>query len=160
MASSVPSLGGVRLFATPWSIACQASLSITNSQSWLKLMSIESVMPSNHLILCCTFLLLPSVFPSIRVFLNELTLPIKWPKSWSFSPYNEYSGWIFFNIDWFDLLAVQGTLKSPLQHQVQRHHYFGTQPFLLPALTIIHDYRKNHSFDYTDLCRQSNDSAF
>ena len=105
---------------TPWTAACQASLSITNSQSLLKLMSIKSVMPSNHLILCCPLLLLPAVFPSIRVFFNELALSIKWLKHWSFSfsisPFKEYSGLIFFRIDWFDLLAVQGTLKSLLQH--------------------------------------------
>ena len=108
------------LFATPWTVTCQASLSITNSQSLLKLMSIESVMPSNHLILCNPLLLLPSVFPSIRAFSNELVLHIRWPKYWSFtfsiSPANEYSGLISFRIDWFDLLVIQGTLKSLLQH--------------------------------------------
>ena len=113
-------LSHVRLFATPWTAACQASLSITNSQSLLKLMSIESVMPSNHLILCCLLLFLPSIFPSIRVFSNESVLHIRWPKNWSFSfsisPSNEYSGLIFFRMDWLDLLAVQGTLKSLLQH--------------------------------------------
>src|SRR5574338_318328 len=107
-----------QLFVTPWTAACQASLSITNSQSSPKLMSIESVMPPNHLILC--LLLLPSVFPSIRVFSNESVLCIRWLKYWSFSfsinPSNEYSGLISFRIDWFDLLAVQGTLKSLLQH--------------------------------------------
>ena len=105
---------------TPWTAACQASLSITNSQSLLKLMSIESVMPSSHLILCHPFLLLPSILPSIRVFSNESVLPIRWPKYWSFgfsiSPSNEYSGLISFRMDWLDLLAVQGTLKSLLQH--------------------------------------------
>ena len=110
----------VRLFATPWTAACQASLSITNSRSLLKLMSIESVMPSNHLIFCSPLLLLTSIFPSIRVFSNESVLRIRWPKYWSFSfsisPSNEYSGLISFRIDWFDLLAVQGTLKSLLQH--------------------------------------------
>ena len=103
-----------------WTAACQASLSITNSQSLLKLMFIESVMPSSHLILCRPLLLPPSIFPSIRVFSNESVLPIRWPKYWSFSfsisPPNEYSGLISFRIDWFDLLAVQGTLKSLLQH--------------------------------------------
>ena len=117
---SVQLLSHVRLFVTPWTAACQASLSITNSQSLLKLMSIESVMPSNHLIVCCPFLLLPSIFPSVRVFSNELVLWIRWPKYWSFSfrisPSNEYSGLISFRIDWFDLLAVQGTLKSLFQH--------------------------------------------
>ena len=105
---------------TPWTAACQASLSITNSQSLLKLMSIESVMPSNHLILCRPFLLLPSVFPSIRIFSNESALSIKWSKYWSLSfrisPSNEYSGMISFRITWFYLLAVQGTLKSLLHH--------------------------------------------
>ena len=106
--------------AIPWTAARQASLSITNSRSLLKLMSIESVMPSNHLILCHPLLLLPSIFPSIRVFSNEPALCIRWPWYWSFSfsisPSNEYSGSISFRIDWFDLLAVQGTLKSLLQH--------------------------------------------
>ena len=115
--SSVQSLRHVRLFATPWTIACQISLSITNSQSLLKLMSIESVMPSNHLILCHS-LLPPSIFPSIRVFSNESVLCIRWPKCWSFSfsisPSNEYSGLISFRMDWLDLLAVQGTLKNLL----------------------------------------------
>ena len=119
--SSVQSPSRVWLFVTPWTPACQASLSIINSWSLLKLMSIESVMPSNHLtILCCPLLLLPSSFPSIRVFTNESALRIRWPKYWSFSlnisPSNEYSGLISFRIDWLDLLAVQGTLKSLLQH--------------------------------------------
>ena len=106
--------------ATPWTAACQASLSITNSWSLIKLMSIKSVMPYSHLILCHPLLLLPSIFPSIRVFSNELALCIRWPKYWSFSfnisPSNEYSGLISSRIDWLDLLAVQGTLKSLLQH--------------------------------------------
>ena len=110
----------VQLFATPWSAACQASLSFTISRSLLKLMSIESVMPSNYLIFCCPLLLLLSMFPNIRVFFNESTLPIRWPKYWSFSfsisLSNEYSGLVSFRIDWFDLLAVQQTLKSLLQH--------------------------------------------
>ena len=116
--SSVQSLSRVRLFATPWTAARQASLSITNSRSPHKPMSIESMMPSNHLILCHSLLLLPLIFPSIRVFSNESVLHIRWPKYWSFSlsisPSNEYSGLISFRIDWFDLLAVQGTLKSLL----------------------------------------------
>ena len=111
-------------FVTPWTAAHQASLSITNSGSLLKLMSIESVMPSNHLILCYPLLLLLSVFPSIRIFSNESVLSIRWPKYWSFSfsisPSNEYSGLISFRIDWFDLLAVQGTLKSLLQHHTSK----------------------------------------
>ena len=116
----VQSFSCVRLFVTPWTATCQASLSSTISQSLLKLMSIELVMPFNHLTLCCSLLLLPSVFLSIRVFSNELTLPIRWPEYWSFSfsisSSNEYSGLIFFRIDLFDLLAVEGTLKSLLQH--------------------------------------------
>ena len=119
--SSVQSISHVWLFATPLSAVCQASLSVTHSQSLLKLMSMESMMPSNHLILCHPLLLLPSIFPSIRVFPSESALHIRWPKYWSFSfsfsfsPSNEYSGLIFFRMDWFDLLAVQGTLKSLLQ---------------------------------------------
>ena len=118
--SSVQSLSRVQLFATPWTAARQASLSITNSRSLLKLMSIEPKMPSNHPILCRPLLLLPSIFPSIRVFSNESVLRIRWPKYWSFSfsisPSNEYSGLISFRMDWLYLLAVQGTLKSLLQH--------------------------------------------
>ena len=113
----VQSLSCVWLFVTSWITACQASLSITNSRSSLKLMSIELVMPSNHLILCCPLLLLPSIFPGIKVFSSELALHIRWPNYWSFSvsPSNEYSGLISFRIDWFGLLAIQGTLKSLLQ---------------------------------------------
>ena len=118
--SSVQSLSHVQLFVTPWTTARQASLSITNSWSLLKLMSIESVMPSNHLILYLLLLLLPSIFPSIRVFSNESALCIRWPKYWSvsfnISPSSEHSGLISFRMDWVDLLAVQGTLKSLLQH--------------------------------------------
>ena len=116
---SVQLLSRVRLFGTPWTAARQASLSITNSQSLLKLRSTESAIPSNHLIPCHPFLLLPSILPSIRVFSNESTLCIRWPKYWSFSisPSNEYLGLISFRIDWFDLLAVQGTVKSLLQDQ-------------------------------------------
>ena len=117
---SIKLLSHVQIFVTPWTAACRASLSITNSQSLLNLMPIESVMPSNHLILCCPLLLLPSIFLSIRVFSNESVLHIRWPKYWSFSfsisPSNEYSRWISFRMDWLDLLAVQGTLKSLLQH--------------------------------------------
>ena len=120
MLPSVQSLSRVRLFVTPWTAVCQVSLSITNSGSLFKLMSIESVMPSNNLILCRPLLLLPSIFPSIRVFSNESALCIRWPKYWSFSfsisPSNEHSGLISFRMDWLDLLAVQGTLKSLLQH--------------------------------------------
>ena len=118
--SSVQSLSHVQFFVTPWAVARQAPLSITKSKSLLKLLSIESVMPSNHLILCHP-LLPPSVFPSIRVFSSESALHIRWPKYWSFSfntsPSNEYPGLISFRMDWLDLLAVQGTLKSLLQHQ-------------------------------------------
>ena len=113
-------LSSVRIFATPWTAAHQASLSFNTSQNLLKFMSIESVMPTSHLVLCCPILLLPSIFPSIRVLSSELALCIRWPKYWSFSfsisPYKEYSGLVSFRIDWFDLLAVQGTLKSLLQH--------------------------------------------
>ena len=116
----VQTLSHVQLFVTPWTAACQASPSITLSESLLKLMSIESVMPSNHLILCHPLLLPPSIFPSIRVFSNESVLRIRWPKYWSFSftisPSNEYSGLISFRMDWLDLLAIQGTLKSLIQH--------------------------------------------
>ena len=135
--------------ATPWTAVRQASLSITNSWSLLKLMSIESVMPSNHSILCCPLLLPPSIFPSIRVFTNESVLHIWWPKYWSFSisPSNGYSGLISFRIDWLDLLAVQGTLESSPTPQFR-----STNPSLLsflygPTLTSIHDYWKNHSFE-------------
>ena len=118
--SSVQLLSCVWLFVTPWTAACQASLSITNSRSPPKPMSIESVMPSNHLILCHPLLLLPSIFPNIRVFSNESALHIRWPKYWSFSfnisPTSEHPGLISFRMDWLDLLAVQGTLKSLLQH--------------------------------------------
>ena len=130
---SVQSLSRVRLFETPWTAAHQASLSITSSRSLLKPMSIESGMPSNHLILCCPRLLPPSIFPSIRVFPNQSVLRIRWPKYWSssfsISPSNEYSGLISFRMDWLDLLAVQGSLKSLLQHHfksVQKHHFSGT----------------------------------
>ena len=118
--SSVQLLSHICLFATPWTAARQASLSVTNSQSLLKLMFIKLVMPSNNLIICHPLLFLPSIFPSIRVFSNEAVLCIRWPKYWSFSlsisPSNEYSGLISFRMDWLDLLAVQGTLKSLLQH--------------------------------------------
>ena len=141
---------------TPWTASCQASLSITNSQSLLKLTSTESVIPSNHLILWRPLLLLSSIFLSIRVFFNVSILRIRWPNYWSLSfsisPSNEYSGLISFRIDWFDLLAVQGILKSLLLSALS--FLYG------PTLTSIHDYWKNHSFDYMDLCWQSNVSAF
>ena len=147
--SSVQSLSRVRLFVTPWTEAHQASLSITNSRSLPKPMSIESVMPSNHLIFCCPLLLLPSIFPSIRVFSNESALCIRWPKYWSFSfnisPSNEHPGLISFRMDWLDLLVVQGTLKSLLQHHsskastLQRSAFFTVQlshPYMPTGKTI------------------------
>ena len=161
----VQSLSHVQLFATPWTAACQASLSSTVSRSLLKLMSIESVMPSNHLILCLSFRL-SSIFPSIRVFSNELALHLGWPQYWSFS----------FRTDWFDLLAIWGTLKIVSSNTFQKHQFYprdsrvfsGTtvlkhRPFSLfygPALTSVHDYWKNHRFDYMDLCQQSDVSLF
>ena len=130
--SSVQLLSHVRLLATPWIAARQASLSITSSRSSLKLTSIESVMPSSQLILCGPLLLLPLIPPSIRIFSNESTLHMRWPKYWSFSfsiiSSKEYPGLISFRMDWMNLLAVQGTLKSLLQHTVQKHQFFGTQP--------------------------------
>jgi len=124
---------------TPWTAACQVSLSITNSQSLFKLMYIELVMPSNHLILCCPLLLLPSIFPSIKIFSNELVLHIRWPKYWSFSfsisPSNEYSGLIFFRMDWLNLLAGQGTLKSLLQHHSSKASILRCSAFLIIQLS-------------------------
>ena len=142
--SSVQSLRCVRLFATPWTAACQASLSITSSQSLLKLMSIESVMPSSHLILGHAFFLLPSIPSSIRVFSNESTLHMRWPNYWSFSfnsiPSKEHPGLISFRMDWLDLLAVQGTLKSLLQHHSSKasilwHSAFFTVQLSHPYMT-------------------------
>ena len=137
--SSVQSRICVRLFVTPWIAAHQASLSITNSWSLPKLMSIESVMPSNHLIFCRPLLLLPSIFPSIRVFSNESAFLIKWPKYWSFSfsicPSNEYSGLISFRRDWLDLLAVQGTLKSLLQHHSSKASILWRSAFFMVQLS-------------------------
>ena len=137
--SSVHSLSHVRLFATAWIAACQASLSITNSQSLLKLISIESVTPSSHLILCYPLLLLPSIFPSIRVFSNESALCIRWPKYWNFSinmsPSNEHPGLISFRMDWVDLLAVQGTLKSLLQHHSSKESILQCSAFFIDQLS-------------------------
>ena len=163
--SSVWSLSHVRLFMIPWTAAHQASLSITNSQSLLKLMSIELVMPFNHLIFCCPLLFLPSILPSIRVFSNESALPIRCPKYWSFSfsisPSNGYSGLISFRMGWFDLLAVQGTLKSLLQHHSSKGSILWYSAFFYnPTLTFIHDYWKNHSFDWMEIFWYSNVSAF
>ena len=129
----------VHLFVTLWTAAHQASLSITNSQSLFKLMSIESVMPSNHLVLCCPLLLLPSIFSSIRIFSNGLALHIRWPKYWSFSfsisPSSEYSGLISFRMDWFDLLAVQETLKSLLQHHSSKASILWHSAFFIVQLS-------------------------
>ena len=162
----VQSLTHVQLFATPWTAACQASLSFTISYSLLKLISIESVMPSNHLILCCPLLLLPSIFPSIEVFSNESVLPIKWPKYWSFSfsisPSSEYAGLISFMIDWFDLLARYPTDSREYSPAPQLES-ISSSVFSLPygpALTSVHDYWNNHLFDYMDLCWQTDVSAF
>ena len=130
------------IFATPWTAAFQACLSITNSRSLLKLMSIMLVMPSNHFILCCPFLLPPSIFSSIRIFSNEMVLHIRWPKYWSFSfsiiPSNEYSGFISFKMDWLDLLAVQQTLKSLLQHHVSKASILRCSAFFI--VQISHPY--------------------
>ena len=137
--SKVQSLSRVQLFATPRTAAHQASLSITNFQSLLKLMSIESVVLSNHLILCCPLLLPPLIFPSLRVFSNESVLPIRWPKDWSFgisiSPSNEYSGLISFRMDWLDLLAVQGTLKRLLQHHSSKASVLECSAFFIVQLS-------------------------
>ena len=143
----VQSLGYVWLFATPWTAARQASLSITNSQSLLKLMSIESVMPSNHLVLCHPLLLLPSIFPSIRVFSNESVLRIRWPEYWSFSfsPSSEYLGLISFRIDWLGHLVVWGTLKSLLQHHSSKASILQCSAYFIVQLS--HDCWKNHSLD-------------
>ena len=149
------SLSRVRLFAIPWITARQASLSITNSQSSLRLTSIKSVMPSSHLILCRPLLLLPPIPPSIRVFSNESTLRMRWIKYWSSSfsiiPSKEILG-LIFRMDWLDLLAVQGTLKSLLQHHSSKASILWQSNFFTvllhsPALTSIHDHRKNHSLE-------------
>ena len=141
----------------PWTAPHQASLYFTISQSLLKFMSIEWVMLSNYLILCHPLFLLPLIFPSIRLFSNNLAFPIRWPKYWSFSfsisPSNKYSGLISFRIDWFDLLDVEGTLKSLLQHHDLKASILGCSAFFM--VQVSHPYRtteKNHSFDYVDLC--------
>ena len=147
---------------TPQRAACQASLSFTISLSLFKLVCIESVMPCNHLILCCPLLLLPSIFPNIRVFSNESALHIRWPKYWSFSFSTstsiEYSGLISFRIDWFDLLAIQVTPKSLLQHHSFKESILQCSAFFMVQLTSVHDYWKN--FDYKDICQQSDVSGF
>ena len=163
--SSVQSLSCVQLFATPWTAACQASLSITNSQNSLKLMSIKLVMPSNHLILCRPLLLPPSICPSIRVFSSGSVLCIRWPKYWSFSfsisPSNGYSGLISFRMEWLDLLAVQGTLKSLLQHHsskasILRHSAFFivqlSHPYMTTGKTIAHQKIERPNFSALWLC--------
>ena len=148
--SSVQSLSRVQLFATQWTAACQASLFITNSCSLLKFMSVESVMPSDHLILCHPLLLPPSIFPSSRVFSNDSVIRNRWPKYWNFSfsisPSNEYSGLISFGMDWFDLLAVQGTLKSLLQHHSSKASILWCSAFFIVQLSYPYmTTRKNHS---------------
>ena len=163
--NSVQSLNRVQHFATPWTAAHQASLSITIFQSLPKLMSIESVMPSNHLILCHPLLLLPSIFPRIRVFSKESALRMRWPKYWSFSfsinPSNEHPGLISFTMDWLDLLAVQGTLKSLLQHHSSKASILLRSAFFIVQLS--HPYMttgKTIVLTQTGLCWQSNVSAF
>ena len=149
----------VQLFATPWTAACQTSVSFINSQSLLKLKSIGSEMPSNHLILCRPLLLLPSVFPSIRVFSNGLVLCIRWPKDWSFSftisPSSEYSGLSSFRIDWFDLLAVQGTLKSLLQHHSSKASVLRRSAFFMVQLShlFLTSHRLCNKFTLCIVCR-------
>ena len=139
--SSVQSLSHVQLFVTPWTVARQASLSITNSWSLFKFISIESMMPFNHLILYCPLLLLPSIFPSIRVFPNESVLHIRWPKYWSFnfsiSPSNTYLGLISFRMDWLDLLQSKGLSRVFSNTTVQKHQFFDTQTLYGPTLTSI-----------------------
>ena len=158
----VQSLSCVCILAALWTAAHQASLSFTISRSLLKLMSSESVMPSNHLILCRSLLLFPSIFLSIRVFSNVLALGIRWPKCWSFgnNPFNEYSGLISFRTDWFALLAVQGSLGSSPGPQFESINSLALRPLYGPPLVSGPDYRKNHSFDTMDLCWQSDVSAF
>ena len=161
---AVQLLSCIWLFVTPWTAVHQAFLSFTVSWSLLKLKSIESVMPSNRLILCYFLLFLLSIFPSIRVFSNESALRIRWPKYWSFrfgiSPPNDYSGLIPFRIDWFDLLAVQGTLKSLLQHHSSKASVLQHSAFFIVLLSHPYDYWKNHRYDLMGLCWQSNVPAF
>ena len=150
--SSVQSLSSVRLFATPWITALQVSLSITNSQSSLRLASIESVMPSSsHLILCHPLLLLAPIPPSIRVFSNESALRLRWPKYWSFSfniiPSKEHLGLICFGMDWLDLLSVQGTLKSLLQHHSSNISILRCSAFFIVQITSVHDHWNNHRLE-------------
>ena len=161
---SVQSLSRVRLFATPWTAARQASLSIINSQSLLKLMSIESVIPSNHLILCRPLFFLPSIPPSIRVFSNESALHIRWPKYWSFSfnisPSMNIQGWS--PLGWTGWISLQskGLSRVFSSTTVQKHQFFSASFLYSPTLTSLHGHWKNHSLDQTDLCWQRNVSAF
>ena len=142
--------------------ACQVTLSFTITQSLLKLISTVSVMPSNHLVLCHPLLLLPSMFPSIRMFSGESALYIRWPKYWSFSisPSNKYSGFVSFRMDWLDLLAVQGTLKSLLQHCNSKPSILWCSAFYIVQLTSIYDSWKNHNFGYMDFCRKVKSLVF
>ena len=157
-------LSRVSLFRIPWTAAHQAYLSFTISRISLKLTSNESVIPSNHHILCHPFLLLPSIVPVIGVFSNELALHTRWPKYWSFSfsisPSNAHSGLICFRIDWLYLLVVQGTQESSPAPQFKNINSSALSLLYGPTLTSIHDYWKNHSFNYADLCWQSDVSAF
>ena len=156
----VQSLSHVQLFATPWTAACQASLSLTKSQRLFKLMSIEEVMPSNHLILCCLLLLLPSIFPSIRVFSNESVVHIRWPKYWSFSfsisTSSEYSGLISFRMDWLNLLQSKGLSRAFSNTTVQKHQSFGVQPSLWSSSHVCTGQMEKTlslwTFDYMDIC--------
>ena len=159
------------LFAKPCLTLCNAMdcsmlgfLVLHHLPEFAQLMSIKSIIPSNHLILCNHLLLLPSNFPSIRVFSNESTLPIRWPKYWNFSfsinPSNEYSGLVSFRVDWSHLLAVQGTLKSLLQHHNSKASILQYSVFFMVQLSHPHGMWKNHSFDYMDLCQQNDSSAF
>ena len=162
--SSVQSLSHVQLFVTPWITAHQASLSITNSQSSLRLTSIKSVMPSSYLILCCPLLLLPPIPASIRVFSNESTLHMRWPKYWSFSfsiiPSKEHSGLISFRMDWLDLLAVQGTLKSLLQHHSSKASILQHSAFFMVQLSHPYTTTGKTIALTRDFCWQSKASAF
>ena len=157
-------LSFVWLFMTSWTAPCQDSLFITLSQSLLKIMSTELVMLSNHLIFCCPILLLPSVFPRMKVFSNELALCTRWPKCWSYSfsisPSNEYSDLISFKIDGFDLLAFEGTFKSLLHHSSKASIFPCSAFFMVQLSDPYSSTGKKHSFDYPDLCQQSDVSAF
>ena len=155
-------LSHIEFFATPWTATYQAPLSFAISRSVLKLMSTESEMSSKHIVLCHPLLLLPSMFPSFRLFSNESALHIRWPKckSFSFSPSNEYSGLISFRIDWFDLLQSKGLLRSSPATQFKTINPLALNLLYSSTLTSIHDYWKNHSFDYMHFCWQSDVSAF